>query len=92
MVEMVKQVDAVMTPTAPSPAPLGQDSTGDPVFQQPWSSSGLPSIAVPSGLSSAGLPLSVQFGGLPFKESALLAAARWCESTLGIDLSPPEFS
>ncbi len=92
MVDMVKQVDAVMTPAAPSPAPLGLESTGDPAFQQPWTSSGLPSIAVPSGLNSAGLPLSVQFGGLPFKEGALLAAARWCESALGVELSPPEFS
>ena len=92
MVETVQQVDAVMTPSFPCPAPEGLDSTGDPVFQQPWSFSGLPSIAVPSGLSSAGLPMSVQFGGLPFKESALLAAAKWCESALGIDLSPPEFS
>lgn len=92
MVDMVKQVDAVMTPSAPSPAPLGLESTGDPVFQQPWTSSGLPSIAIPSGLSSAGLPLSVQFGGLPFKEGVLLAAARWCETALGVDLSPPEFN
>ena len=92
MVEMVKKVDAVMTPSAPSPALLGLDSTGDPAFQQPWTSSGLPSIAVPSGLNTAGLPLSVQFGGLPFQEGPLLAAARWCESVLGIDLSPPDFS
>jgi len=92
MVEMVKKVDAVMTPSVPSPAPPGLDSTGDPAFQQPWTSSGLPSIAVPSGLNSAGLPLSVQFGGLPFQEGPLLAAARWCESVLGIDLSPPDFS
>lgn len=92
MVATVKQVDAVMTPAAPSSAPLGLESTGDPVFQQPWTSSGLPSITVPSGLDKAGLPLAVQFGGLPFEEGRLFAAARWCESALGIELSPPEFS
>ena len=92
MVEMVKQVDAVMTPSAPTPAPLGLESTGDPAFQQPWTSSGLPSIAVPSGINSDGLPLSVQFGGLPFEEGALLAAAKWCENALGVELSPPDFS
>ncbi|PKB73723.1 MAG: hypothetical protein BZY75_00300 [SAR202 cluster bacterium Io17-Chloro-G7] len=92
MVAMVNQVDAVMTPSAPSPAPLGLESTGDPAFQQPWTSSGLPSIAVPSGLDDAGLPLSVQFGGIPFEEGALFAAARWCERTLGVELSPPDFS
>ncbi len=92
MVAMVKQVDAVMTPSAPSPAPAGLESTGDPAFQQPWTSSGLPSIAVPSGLDGAGLPLSVQFGGIPFEEGALFAAARWCERALGVELSPPDFS
>ena len=92
MVEMVKQVDAVMTPSAPTPAPLGLESTGDPAFQQPWTSSGLPSITVPSGINSDGLPLSVQFGGLPFEEGALLASAKWCENALGVELSPPDFS
>ena len=92
MSDMVKQVDAVMTPSAPSPAPMGLESTGDPAFQQPWTSSGLPSIAIPSGLNGAGLPLSVQFGGLPFEEGALLATAQWCEVALKVELTPPDFS
>lgn len=92
MVRMVNQVDLVMTPATPAPAPRGLESTGDPVFQQPWTSSGLPSVVVPSGLAESGLPLAVQFGGLPLAEGALLGAARWCENALGARLSPPNYS
>ena len=91
MVQMVQQVDAVVTPATPAPAP-NRDTTGDPSFQQPWSSSGLPTITLPSGLSQDGMPLAVQLGGLPFEEGKLLGVAKWCESTLGVRLSPPNYS
>ena len=92
MVEMVKGVDVVLTPTTPAPAPRDLNTTGDPVFQSPWTSCGLPTIALPSGLATSGLPLSVQLGGLPFEEGKLLAFAGWCENSLGINLSPPDYS
>ena len=92
MMEMVGQVDVALTPATPEPAPRDLNTTGDPAFQQPWSSSGLPSITLPSGLSESGLPLGIQLGGLPLEEGKLLAAARWCEGALGIRLSPPDFS
>jgi len=92
MVEMVKRVDVVLMPATPAPAPPGLDSTGDPVFQQPWTSSGLPSIVLPTGVAESGLPLAVQLAGLPYQEGALLGAAQWCESALGVELSPPEYS
>jgi len=62
------------------------------VFQQPWTSSGLPTIVLPSGLSESGLPLGIQLAGLPLEEGKLLAAARWCEEELGVSLSPPNYS
>ena len=92
MVEMVGQVDVALTPAFPEPAPRDLSTTGDPVFQQPWTSSGLPTITLPSGLSESGLPLGIQLGGLHLEEGKLLSAAQWCESTLGISLSPPAFS
>ena len=92
VIEMVKQVDVVLTPATPAPAPQGLDTTGDPAFQVPWTSSGLPTIVLPSGLSQSGLPLAVQLAGLPLKEGRLLGAARWCETVLGANLSPPDFS
>jgi aspartyl-tRNA(Asn)/glutamyl-tRNA(Gln) amidotransferase subunit A len=91
MIDMVKQVDVALTPTIPEPAPKDLTTTGDAVFQSPWTSSGLPTIAIPSGLSQSGLPLGVQLGGLPFEEGKLLAAARWCEEALGVNLWPPDY-
>ena len=92
MVEMVKGFDVVLMPATPAPAPRDLNTTGDPVFQVPWTSSGLPTIVLPSGLSDSGLPLGVQLAGLPFQEEKLLAAARWCEAVLGVSLSPPQYS
>ena len=92
MIEMVKRVDVVLTPAVPEPAPRDLSTTGDAGFQVPWTSSGLPTIALPSGLSESGLPLGVQLAGLPLEEGKLLAAARWCESSLGVSLSPPDYS
>jgi Asp-tRNA(Asn)/Glu-tRNA(Gln) amidotransferase A subunit family amidase len=88
---MVKQVDVALTPTIPEPAPKDLTTTGGAVFQSPWTSSGLPTIAIPSGLSQSGLLLGVQLGGLPFEEGKLLAAARWCEEALGVNLWPPDY-
>ena len=53
---------------------------------------GIPVTIFDSGINTDKLPLSVQFGGLPFEEGALLAAAKWCENALGVELSPPDFS
>lgn len=74
--------DALLTPTTPAPAPEGT-ATGDPLFQVPWSLSGLPSITLPCGLAASGLPLGIQLVTGPFTEPALLATAAWCEDVLG---------
>ena len=92
MVDMVNRVDVVMMPATPAPAPEGLESTGDPAFQQPWTSSGLPTIVLPSGVSESGLPLAIQLGAPPLEEGRLFGAAHWCETVLGVELSPPDFS
>ena len=91
MTAMMMGVDVVMTPATPAPPPEDLSTTGDAAFQVPWTSAGLPTVVVPSGLSQSGLPLAVQFGAPPMEEGRLLGAARWCERTLGVSLSPPNF-
>jgi Asp-tRNA(Asn)/Glu-tRNA(Gln) amidotransferase A subunit family amidase len=76
-------------PVAPTTAPKGLESTGDPSLCVPGSLSGLPAIAIPSGLSAERLPLSVQLIGNAFAEDRLLAAAGWCEAALAFDGMPP---
>ena len=92
MTELAQRVDVLMTPATPAPAPRDLNTTGDAAFQAPWTSAGLPTIVIPSGLSEDGLPLGVQFAAPPFEEGALLSAARWCEAALGVNLRPPNFS
>jgi aspartyl-tRNA(Asn)/glutamyl-tRNA(Gln) amidotransferase subunit A len=89
MEALARQWDVLLTPSTPAAAPRDITTTGDPVFQSPWTSSGLPTITIPSGLSpSTGLPLGVQFASAAFTESRLLGAARWCEHALAVGLTP----
>jgi len=77
--------------TTPAPAPRDLTTTGDAVFQAPWTSSGLPTITIPSGLATNGLPLGTQLAGLPFEEGPLLGVAKWCEEVLNLDLWPTDY-
>ncbi|MDP3988761.1 MAG: Asp-tRNA(Asn)/Glu-tRNA(Gln) amidotransferase subunit GatA [bacterium] len=77
-----KGYDAIITPTAPTPAyPIGE-KIDDPlsmylgdIFTVPANIAGLPSISVPAGLSKDGLPIGVQFTGDLLQEDLLFALA-----------------
>jgi aspartyl-tRNA(Asn)/glutamyl-tRNA(Gln) amidotransferase subunit A len=78
--EAFKQVDVILTPTAPTSAyALGEKSNpidmylGD-VFSVPPSLAGLPAMSVPAGLDAGGLPLGLQIVGRPFDEQGVLNA------------------
>ena len=88
MLEAVSGFDAVLGPTTPSPAG-DLTTTGNPVFQVPWTSCGFPAITLPCGLSGSGLPLGVQLAAGPLRESRLLSAAAWCERVMGFEAAPP---
>jgi aspartyl-tRNA(Asn)/glutamyl-tRNA(Gln) amidotransferase subunit A len=85
---ILNHYDAILVPSTNFTAPAGLDSTGDPVFNNPWSMSGNPVVGLPSGLSSQGLPMAVQLVGATFAEGRLLALARWCEKELGFNAIP----
>ena len=89
MAAMARYADALLTPSTPAAAPKDLTNTGNPAFQSPWTTAGLPTITIPCGLGKAGLPLGVQLAGPPFDEVKLLAVARWCEATLDVKLMPP---
>jgi Asp-tRNA(Asn)/Glu-tRNA(Gln) amidotransferase A subunit family amidase len=84
----VAGLDALLLPVAPTTAPKGLQSTGDPRLCVPGSLSGLPAIAIPSGVSGEGLPLAIQLLGGPFGEATLLATASWCERVLAFRGTP----
>jgi aspartyl-tRNA(Asn)/glutamyl-tRNA(Gln) amidotransferase subunit A len=85
---LCRTVDALLTPSAPAPAPHGLNSTGDPSFNGPASFSGIPSLGLPSGLSANGLPFGVQLMSAAFTEDRLLATAKWCETVLDFRQTP----
>ena len=71
--------DLLLSPTAVSGAPT-PETTGQPVFQAPWTMAGVPSISIPYALDIDGMPLGAQLAGKFLGESSLLAAASWIES------------
>jgi aspartyl-tRNA(Asn)/glutamyl-tRNA(Gln) amidotransferase subunit A len=85
---LLRRHDALLTPTAPGPAPAGLGSTGDAWFCAPWSSAGVPAITLPSGLAPSGLPFAVQLVGPAEGESALLGVAAWAERVLAFGSEP----
>ncbi|MFG1423446.1 Asp-tRNA(Asn)/Glu-tRNA(Gln) amidotransferase subunit GatA [Roseixanthobacter liquoris] len=84
-------VDAVLTPTTPSPAfGIGEKSKADPVemylndvFTVTVNLAGLPGISVPAGFSADGLPLGLQMIGRPFEEETLFSLAQVIEDGAG---------
>ncbi|MSQ25156.1 MAG: hypothetical protein EXR49_02615 [Dehalococcoidia bacterium] len=86
---LASEWDVLLTPSTPSAAPGDLTTTGSAAFQNPWSSTGLPSMTLPSGLTKAGgLPLGIQLVSSPFTEGRLLGAARWCERVLDFQSIP----
>ena len=88
MVRTAAQVDVLLTPSTPKPAQPDLTNTGNPMFQGPWTSCGLPAISVPSGLAESGMPLGIQLASSHYQEARLLSAARWCELVLDGFQSP----
>jgi aspartyl-tRNA(Asn)/glutamyl-tRNA(Gln) amidotransferase subunit A len=87
-----KDVDVIMTPTAPGPAFKIGEKIGDPlamyledIFTVPVNIGGVPAISVPSGKTEGGLPLGIQFTAAHGGESTLFTLARSVESLSGVN-------
>ena len=85
---LLAEHDALLSPTAPSPAPEGLGATGDPWFCAPWSFAGVPAVSLPIAVSSLGLPHAVQLVGAAGHDANILAVAAWCERVVSFELSP----
>ena len=77
-----KQVDAILTPTSPTPAFKFGEKSEDPIsmylsdiYTISTNLAGLPGISVPCGFSQSGLPIGMQLIGQALNESKLLSIA-----------------
>ncbi len=82
------EVDAVVCPTAPTPAWKLGEKTSDPlsmyladVYTLPASLAGLPAISVPCAPTKEGLPVGLQIIGRPLEETTVLTLASAVESS-----------
>jgi aspartyl-tRNA(Asn)/glutamyl-tRNA(Gln) amidotransferase subunit A len=81
-----KEVDAIVTPTTPTPAFKLGEKSGDPlsmyladIFTVTASLAGIPGVSVPCGKSSSGLPIGLQILGRHFEEGTILRLAHALE-------------
>ena len=73
--------DAAITLSATGAAPLGLQSTGNPIFAAPGSALGVPAVSLPL-LVDEGLPLGLQVLGYEQQDAALIATAAWLRDAL----------
>jgi len=82
LAQAMREVDFLLTPSAPSEAPASLASTGDPVFNRAWTLFGVPCVTVPCGKGAHGLPLAAQLVGPMDSDMALLRSAEWVGARL----------
>jgi Asp-tRNA(Asn)/Glu-tRNA(Gln) amidotransferase A subunit family amidase len=75
-------VDLLLSPAAPGPAPDGIDDTGDPVMNLPWTHAGVPALTVPCG-RVGDLPLGLQVVAPFGADESLLAWGRAIAAAVG---------
>jgi len=74
--------DAILTPAVQGTAPLGLESTGNPMFCTLWTFCGMPALTLPLLQGENGLPIGVQLVGKRGSDARLLRTANWLMATL----------
>jgi aspartyl-tRNA(Asn)/glutamyl-tRNA(Gln) amidotransferase subunit A len=85
--EAFQKVDAIVTPTAPTPAFKLGEKADDPlamyladIYTVTADLAGVPGVSVPCGQSQSGLPIGLQILGRHFDESTVLRVANAIEA------------
>jgi len=89
------EVDAILTPAAPTSAFVLGEKSGDPVamylndiFTVTANLAGLPAMALPAGLDARGLPLGLQVIGKALDEESVFAVSAALEKAAGFAAKP----
>ena len=83
MMEVMKQVDCIVTPTTPSPSHPFQPFAASSVahYTGPYNTLGYPAVAVPCGFTEEGLPASLMIAAVPFDEQKAVTVAHAYETS-----------
>ncbi len=80
--EAFKDIDVIMTPTAPTTAFKVGEKLSDPlsmylsdIYTIPANLSGIPAISIPCGFGKDGMPIGLQIMAKPFDEETIFRAA-----------------
>lgn len=92
-----KEVDAIISPTSPTPAFKRGERSEDPlamylsdIYTIAVNLAGLPALSLPSGFTSNGLPIGLQVIGKAFGEAELFAVANAFEQAHDYNRATPE--
>lgn len=103
MALVMREVDAILTPTMPIPAPrIGQgvwdfggvrSAVQEAMirFTAPFSVTGHPAASIPSGRTPDGLPVALQIVGRPLDENTVFRVAGAYEHAAGLPGRPPGY-
>ncbi|MBN2577955.1 MAG: amidase [Pirellulales bacterium] len=69
--ENLKYIDSLLLPSTDNTAP-GLETTGTPLFQAPWSLSGVPAVSIPCGPAADRMPAGLQLIGRRNQDFQLL--------------------
>ncbi len=92
-----KEVDVILTPTAPTAAFKIGEKANDPlamylsdIFTIPVNLAGVPGLSMPCGFTSSGLPIGAQLIGRPFEEETIFHAGHALEQELQVYKKKPK--
>src|ERR687889_344170 len=82
LVRLFHDHDVLLAPSVRGEAPVGLDSTGDPLFCRMWTLLGLPCVSLPGIHGPDGLPLGAQIIGPMYGDGLALSVADWASQRL----------
>jgi Asp-tRNA(Asn)/Glu-tRNA(Gln) amidotransferase A subunit family amidase len=81
-IQLFHDHDVLLAPSVRSEAPVGLESTGDPLFCRMWTLLGLPCVSLPGIHGPDGLPLGAQIIGPMYGDGLTLSVADWASRRL----------
>jgi len=73
LTSLFEDVDVLLTPATPTPAPEGKAATGSPVYNIPFTNAGVPTLTLPIGFTKEKhLPMAMQLVAAPMSEQNLI--------------------